>query len=112
MVKNDGDYEHESDADAPRGPWALLLGGLLAGMLIGGLAGALVMLLLAPRSGKRTRARLRQQGIELREQAAETMEDAVAQARVKSRQITKDVGQQAEELEHRGQAMIDGRKGR
>ncbi len=91
MDQNEHDYEHGYDADVPRGLWAVLLGGLLAGLLIGGLAGAVAMLLLAPRSGKRTRARLRLQGDELREQATETMEDAVAQARAKTRQVAQDV---------------------
>jgi hypothetical protein len=91
MVENEHDYEHEYEPEGPRRSWAALLGGLLAGLLIGGLAGAVSMLLLAPRSGKRTRARLRQQGIELREQAAETVEDTVAQARVKTHQVAHDV---------------------
>ena len=40
------------------------------------------------------------------------MEDAVDQARDKSHQITHDVRKQAKELEHRGQAMLDGQTGR
>ena len=75
-------YEHESDAHEPGGSWA--------GLLIGGLAGALAMLLLAPQSGKKTRAKLQRQSHKLREQTAETVEGAVAQARVKARQITHD----------------------
>ena len=66
--------------------------GLLIGLLIGGLTGALVMLLVAPRSGKRTRAKLHRQGAEWREQAADTMGDAVESARLKARQITHDAG--------------------
>jgi gas vesicle protein len=49
------------------------------------------MLLVAPQSGKRTRAKLYRQGAEWREQAAETVDDAVASARDKARQITHDV---------------------
>jgi gas vesicle protein len=85
-------YEHENDAHEPGGSWAgLLIGGLLIGLLIGGLTGAVVMLLVAPQSGKRTRAKLYRQSAEWREQAADTMGDAVASARDKARQITHDV---------------------
>lgn len=86
--------------------------GLLAGLLIGGLLGAVAMLLLAPQSGKRTRARILRQGIELREQASETIEDAVAQAQVKAHQITADVRGQAAELQQRGQGLLDEQKER
>ena len=84
-------YEHENDAHEPGGSLAGLLAGLLIGLLIGGLTGAVAMLLLAPQSGKRTRAKLYRQGAEWREQAADTMGDAVASARDKARQITHDV---------------------
>ena len=83
-------YEHANDPYEPRGSWA--------GLLIGGLTGAVVMLLVAPQSGKRTRAKLYRQGAEWREQAADTMGDAVASARDKARQVTHDVSDKAEEL--------------
>jgi gas vesicle protein len=105
-------YEHENDAREPGSLWARLLAALLAALLIGGLVGAGVMLLLAPQSGKKTRAKLQRQSHKLREQTAEIMEDAMAQASVTARQITHDVRKQAEELEQRGQAMLDGQKGR
>ncbi len=101
-------HELENDTNEP-GNFGI---GLLAGLLIGGLAGALTMLLLAPQSGKKTRAKLQRQSHELREQTAETVEDAVAQARGKARQITHDIRKQAEDLEQRGQKMLDGQKGR
>jgi gas vesicle protein len=85
-------HEHENDAHEPGGSWAgLLIGGLLIGLLIGGLTGAVVMLLVAPQSGKRTRAKIYRQSAEWREQAADTVDDAVASARDKARQITHDV---------------------
>ena len=64
---------------------------LLAGLLIGGLAGAGAMLLLAPQSGKMTRDQIQQKGIELREQTAGALEDAVSQARLRARRLTASV---------------------
>jgi gas vesicle protein len=83
---------------------------LLAGMVIGGLVGAGVMLLLAPQSGKRTRARIQQKSMELRDQAADNVDDAVAVVRIKARKIKADLGDRAEELQRRGQEVIDGQK--
>ena len=54
------------------------------------------MLLLAPQSGKKTRTQIQRKSIELRDQTTEAVEDAVAQAGVKARQITADVHEQAE----------------
>ena len=85
---------------------------LLRALLIGGLAGAGTMLLLAPQSGKKTRAQIQRKSIELREQTTEAVEDAVAQAGVKARQITADVHGQAETLQQRGQDMLDEQKKR
>jgi gas vesicle protein len=81
--------------------------GFLAGLLVGGLASAGAMLLLAPQSGKKTRAQIQQKSIELRDQTVKTVEGAVAQARGKARQITDDVHKQAGELLQRGQNMLD-----
>src|SRR3989304_3474810 len=91
--------KHEPDANHPMG--------FLAGLLLGSLAGAGAMLLLAPQSGKRTRAHIQLKGMELRDQAAEAMDEAVAQTRVKARQIKTGVREKAEELQERGQAMLD-----
>jgi len=88
-------YEHQNDAYEPAGSWVGPLVGLLAGLLIGGLAGAMAMLLLAPQSGKETRAKMQQLSYELREQTAEAMDDAMAQVRAKAGQITHDVREQA-----------------
>ncbi len=87
-------------------------GGFLAGMVIGGLAGAGTMLLLAPQSGKRTRAEIQQKGMELRDQTVETVEDTMAEARVKARQITAPVRKQAKELQQRGQEIFEEQRDR
>jgi gas vesicle protein len=48
---------------------------ILSGILIGALIGAVVMLFLAPQSGKKTIKQLRRKGSELREYASDTAED-------------------------------------
>ena len=90
--------------------YANTVGGFLLGLLIGGLAGAGTMLLLAPQSGKRTRTLIQRKSLELRDQTTEAVEDAVEQARDKTRQITGDIQEKAKELEHRGQALFDEQK--
>jgi gas vesicle protein len=82
----------------------------LAGVLVGSLAGASVMLFMAPQSGKKTRALIHEKSIELRDQTAEAVENAVGQARTKAHQITTEVHEKAEELQHRGQEMVDKQK--
>lgn len=86
--------------------------GFLAGLLIGSLAGAGAMLVLAPQSGEKTRSSIQRKSMELRDQAVETVEDAVAQARVSARQIKADIHDQAEGLQQRGQQMLDEHKDR
>ena len=96
--------EHENGAN--------YIWGFLIGLLIGGVVGAGTMLLLAPQSGKKTRAQIRQKSMELRDQTTEVIEDAVAQAGDKARQIRAGVGKQTKELEQRGQDLVDGQKKR
>ena len=95
-------HEHENGINQ--------VGGFFAGLLIGGLAGAVAMLLLAPQSGKRTRAQIQLKSMELREQTTEAVEDAMAQARTKGRQIRADVREKADELQQRGQDVLDEQK--
>ncbi len=95
-------HEHENGANQ--------VGGFFAGLLIGGLAGAVAMLLLAPQSGKRTRAQIQLKSMDLREQTAEAVEDALKQTRTKARQIRADVREKADELQQRGQAVLDEQK--
>lgn len=84
----------------------------LAGLLIGGLAGAGAMLLLAPQSGKSTRTQIQEKSIELRDQTVKSVEDTVAQVRSKANQISTSLHKQAEDLQHRGQEMLDEQKER
>jgi gas vesicle protein len=80
----------------------------LVGLLFGGLIGGGVALLLAPQSGIRTRARIQLKGIELRDQTT----DAMTQGRVRARHIAADIGDTVEDLQHRGQRMLDDQKER
>ena len=101
-------YESASGMDQMGG----FLAGLGIGVLIGVLAGAGAMWLLAPQSGRKTRARIQHKSRELRDQTAGFVEDAVGQARVKARQITEGVQEQADKLQQRGQEVLDEQKER
>lgn len=102
---NNDDYEDTYDAN---------LNGFvfLGGLLLGGLAGAGVMLLLAPQSGKKTRREIRRKGRDLRVHTADAIEDGVEQVRDKAHQVTASIHDQAEELQQRGQDVIDQQKER
>lgn len=80
--------------------------GILAGLLIGSLAGAVTMLLLAPQSGEETRMQIQEKGIELREQTAGIMENAMAQVRLDKNKITMGGRRKAKELLQHGQALV------
>jgi gas vesicle protein len=86
--------------------------GFLAGLLLGSLAGAGTMLFLAPHSGQKTRAQIRRISHDWREQTAETVTDSVAQVRAEVDQVTTNLQKQAEELQQRGQDMVDQQKER
>lgn len=84
-----------------------LLIGLLAGSIFGGLAGAGIMLLLAPQSGKRTRTKLQRQSMILRNQATESIEDALADAGDKAHEYTDDLQKEVGKVERRGREILD-----
>lgn len=65
--------------------------GFFVGFLSGGLVGALVMLLLAPHTGKQTRSKIQKKGAKLRRQATEGVEDVVAEAGDMAHQFTEDM---------------------
>lgn len=90
--------EHKSEANHPMG--------FIRGLLLGGLAGAVAILLVAPQSGEKTRAKIVNKSTELRDQTVGTVEDAMTQARAKTHQITADVRDKAEKLQQRGQEVL------
>ena len=79
---------------------------VFVGLLIGGMIGAVTMLLLAPQSGKATRTQIREKGNELRDQAADVLDDIVAQVRVDRKKIERGGRKKAKELFKHGQALI------
>ena len=87
---------HQDDAAEPSGFGI----GLLAGSIFGGLAGAGTTLLLAPHSGKKTRARLQEQGVKLRNLITEGSSG-------KAQRTKEHTRRQAEEVEQSSQAMLD-----
>ena len=76
------------------------------GLLLGGLAGAVAMLLLAPRSGEKTRSQIHKQGAKLRHQAADSLEEVVTEAGDKAHQFTDGVHREVDELQQRGQELL------
>lgn len=90
----------------------LSLGNVLIGALVGALAGALAMLLMAPQSGKKTRATIEKKGKQLRQQAAETIEEGVDQVRTKANAVSAKVHKQVEELQQMGHDAVEQQKER
>ena len=79
---------------------------LLVGLLLGALAGAVAMLLLAPRSGEKTRSQIQKQGAKLQHQAAEGMDDAVTEAGDKAHQFTDSVQSGIGDLQHHAKELL------
>jgi len=79
---------------------------VLLGTLIGGLMGAVIMLLLAPQSGKDTRIQIQKKGLELRDRTTKMMDDAMAQARLDRNKFTMDGRLKAREVLHQGQELV------
>lgn len=102
-----GKNKHEDKQDVNK--LNRFLAGLvfLAGLALGSLAGAGAMLLLAPQSGKKTRKQIRRKGKNLRKQTDKAMDGAVAQVRAKAHQVTNSIHEQAEDLQQRGQDVLD-----
>src|SRR3989304_242351 len=105
-------------------------GVFLAGFIVGGLVGAAVALLMAPKSGEETRTYIKDKGIELKDEAMKSTEEArqkassaLAEARakaeaaaseykVKAEELAQQAKVQAGELKKRGQVILDEQKGK
>jgi gas vesicle protein len=80
--------------------------GVAAGVLLGALAGAGSMVLLAPRSGKKTRAKLLRATLTLRDQTLTGVDDALTRTRARAAQFAAGAREMAAELQQRGQAVL------
>ena len=79
---------------------------VLFGLLIGSLAGAAAMLLFAPQSGKKTRSQIRLKSSQLRDQTSDMVDNALAQVRSETHEITAGVQEKAGRLKQRGQDKL------
>ncbi len=102
---------HQDDAVEPSGFGIGLLVGLLVGSIFGGLTGAGTLLLLAPHLRKQALAKLQRQGLKLRHQAIEGIEDALAEAGDKTHEFTDGNRKDVEKVERRLQAIRNEQKG-
>jgi gas vesicle protein len=79
------------------------VGAFLTGFIVGGLVGAAVSLLLAPQSGEETRTLIRDKGIELRDRA----DEEIKRFQETADKTLEEVRVQADEMQKRGQEMIE-----
>ena len=81
-------------------------GSFLVGFVVGGLTGAVVALLFAPQSGEETRAVIKEKGIELRDKASQTAEEALARAEAAAADAKVRYEELATEVKSRSQEVI------
>jgi gas vesicle protein len=87
-------------------------GAFLVGFIVGGLTGAVVSLLFAPQSGEETRALIKDKGIELRDKATVTAEQALAKAEAAAADARARADELARELKERGESIVSDVKSR
>ena len=85
-------------------------GSFLVGFVVGGLTGAVVALLFAPQSGEETRTVIKEKGIELRDKASQTAEEALARAEAAAADAKVRYEELASEVKARGQEVITSAK--
>jgi gas vesicle protein len=78
-------------------------GAFVAGFVLGGLVGATIGVFKAPKPGEESREELRTKGIELRDTAEQSVDDALASIKSTAR----DVSSRAEELRTQSQSAMD-----
>jgi len=81
-------------------------GSFLVGFVVGGLTGAVVALLFAPQSGEETRTVIKEKGIELRDKATQTSEEALARAKEAAAEAKAKYDELAAEVKARGHEVI------
>ena len=77
----------------------------VSGVLVGSLLGAIVMLWLAPQSGKKTQQMLRRQAVRLQRTAEDTVDDLKNSAE----QVTDDVREKVADARHDGRGWLNQR---
>lgn len=94
-------------------------GGFLSGLILGLIAGSVIALLTAPQTGQETRRMLGQKSTEFRGKAADTIDEALAQAeramlgaREATQRTVERAQQQIAELEAKGQKMAEEQRNR
>jgi gas vesicle protein len=85
---------------------------IATGLFVGSMIGAATMYLLAPQSGKKSRAKIQQKGLELRDRTNEIVVDTVSQVRKGSRKLTRTGRQKARGLLAQGQDLVTEQLGR
>jgi gas vesicle protein len=85
---------------------------LVVGLLVGALVGGVVMLFLAPASGKKTVARLRKRTMKLADKTREAMDDRMKDARHRLDKATAGVRKQAKSVSDRSRDVLDEQKER
>ena len=85
---------------------------LLVPYLVGALIGAGIALLMAPKSGEETRHMIRSKGMELKDRAAETVEDTRSRATHAIDDLTSQAREGISSVKNRSQDIIEEQKGR
>jgi gas vesicle protein len=93
------------------------LAAIATGLFVGAAAGAVVMLFVAPQSGRKTRALVRHKALELRDRAddladevRDRADETLHQARSKTKQLTKEARATAKDLQKRGVDLVEKQK--
>ena len=89
---------HANDTNKPSSA------GFLTGLLFGALTGFGTMMLLAPKSGKKTRAQIGLKSIELQDRVTDTYDDLVTLSHFDNRKILTKT-QELTEYKHTGKAL-------
>ena len=77
-----------------------------AGLLLGSLTGAVVMLLVAPRKGEKTRAQILKKGEKLRHQAADGVDEVLSEVDDRAHQFADSVQVGVTDLQQNAQDLF------
>jgi gas vesicle protein len=80
--------------------------GVLMGLVIGSLAGAFTMLLLAPQSGRRTRALIQKRGLVLAGTATKLLDDTVSVVNSRRKKLMLGSRKKAQKIIEHGQEVV------